>query len=434
LREPRVRLPAEVATLVPVECPSLEGGAGRLVDVSRSGLRLTAPGAPPLGARLSLALPGREGATTVVEALVRWWRPGRKGPGEGGLQVDPESLPAWHAVLKAHVAPRVGALAVLVHPAPADTCLQIALIGPDAEATTRLATRLGTARLAAQLVTPGHGAAAVATADVVVAGPYRQADDARAALGPLLGAPGAEAPLLLALVPGADPDACRALVEAGAFDCLPEPDGGEALARRLIVALRLCQQHRQSRAAADRLMDLSGRDPLTGLANRRQFLALAADERRRAKRMGEPLALLLLDLDHFKQVNDLYGHPAGDAALRALGRLLRRHLRPSDIVGRYGGEEFIMLLPGTDQQSGLTVADRLRALVAATAFDAQGNVRLTASIGVVASESPHEIPFAQLLASADRALYRAKQSGRNQVRPGVVVAAPSHRPEGPHHG
>ncbi len=419
---------------MPVECLSLEGGAGRLVDVSRSGLRLAAAGALRPGTRLSLALPGGEGAATVVEAVVRWWRPGRRGPGEGGLRIDPESLPVWSAALEAYVVPRLGALAALVPPAPADARPQIVLIGPDAEATARLATRLGTAGLAAQLVTPGHSTAVPATADIVVAGPYRRVDDARAALGPLLGAPDSEAPLLLALVPGADPGACRALLEAGAFDCLSERDGGEALDLRLVVALRLCRQRQQARAAADRLTDLSGRDPLTGLANRRQFLALAAAERRRARRMGEPLALLLLDVDHFKRVNDLYGHPAGDVALRALARLLRRHLRPSDIIGRYGGEEFIMLLPGTSQQGGLTVAERLRALVATAAFDAQGIVHMTASIGVVASESPHGIPFARLVASADHALYEAKCSGRNQVRPGVVPAAPARRLKEVPHG
>jgi diguanylate cyclase (GGDEF)-like protein len=145
--------------------------------------------------------------------------------------------------------------------------------------------------------------------------------------------------------------------------------------------------------------------------------------------MREPLALLLLDVDHFKQVNDLYGHPAGDATLRALARLLRRHLRPFDVVGRYGGEEFLVLLSGATQQGGLTAAERLRALIAATPFDVQGIIRLTASVGVVSSEPPHTVPFAQLLASADRALYRAKHSGRNQVKPGVLTTAPARPPE-----
>ncbi len=421
LREPRVRLPADVAQLLPVECLGLEEGTGRLIDVSCSGLRLLATVRPRLGDRLSLALPEGNGTTTVVEAVVRWWQPGGEGPGEGGLRVDPDSLQTWHELLRAHVTPRIDASAALLPPAPALYVPGIALVGPDAEATARLAARLSAAGLPARIVMPGAEDRAPAAVDIVIAGPYPSEPEARDALAALLRAPAPPSLLPLVLLPGADSAARRALLEAGAFDCLSEQDGGEALELRLVATLRLCQQRQQARGAADRLRDLLGRDPLTGLANRRRFLALAADERRRAYRLREPLALLLLDIDHFKQVNDLYGHPAGDAALRALSRLLRRHLRPFDVVGRYGGEEFIALLPGTTLHGGLRAADRLRALIAATPFDVQGIIRLTASIGVVSSEPPHTSSFAKLLASADRALYRAKHSGRNQVRPGVLA-------------
>jgi diguanylate cyclase (GGDEF)-like protein len=420
-REPRVRLPAEVAARLPIECLELPGGAGRLVDVSRNGLRLSAAGDPRPEDRLSLALPGRQGETAVVDAVVRWWQPGADRPGEGGLRVVPDSLHTWYDVLETHVAPAVATPGALLAERTCDEGPGVVVLGPDAEATARRAARLAAAGLrvrVGKVETP----TATAAPQVVVAGPYDPAG-AKATLAALAARPEREAALVVLLVPGATVAERRALLGAGAFDCLSESDPGEALDLRLVVALRLAETRRQSRIATDRLLDIRGRDPLTGLANRRQFLALAAEERRRAQGSGEPLALMLLDLDRFKQVNDLYGHAAGDAALRAFARLLRRHLRPFDLVGRYGGEEFIVLLSGACQASALTAAERLRTLIADTPFDVRGIIRLTASIGIVASEPPHEVPFATLLASADRALYRAKHSGRNQVRPGAVGGA-----------
>jgi two-component system cell cycle response regulator len=420
-REPRVRLPALVAARLPIECLELPGGPGRLVDVSRNGMRLSAAGDPRPDDRLSIALPGRHGETAVVDAVVRWWQPAAERPGEGGLRVVPDSLHAWHDVLETQVAPAVATPQALLGGPTCEEGPGVVLLGPDAEATARRAARLAAAGLPAS-VGRVESPRATAAPQVIVAGPYDPAG-ARATLAALAAQPEHEAALVVLLVPGAAVAERRALLEAGAFDCLCESDPGEALDLRLVVALRLAETRRQSRIATERLLDVSGRDPLTGLANRRQFLALAAEERRRAQRSGEPLALMLLDLDHFKQVNDLYGHAAGDAALRAFARLLRRHLRPFDLVGRYGGEEFVILLSGAGRTSALAAAERLRTLIAGTPFDVQGIVRLTASIGIVASEPPHEVPFATLLASADRALYRAKHSGRNRVRPGMVGAA-----------
>ena len=159
-------------------------------------------------------------------------------------------------------------------------------------------------------------------------------------------------------------------------------------------------------------------DPLTELPNRRAFDRALA----RASRGQGPLALVALDIDHFKQVNDTLGHPAGDAALRHLGRVLREVLREGDVAARVGGEEFDVLLPGGDLHLGLEVAERLRAQVEARPFLAQGGERrLTLSCGVAASPDPI-LSADNLVAAADAALYQAKREGRNRV---VAARRPS---------
>lgn len=429
-REPRIRLPGDLAERLPIECDALAGGVGRLVDVSRNGLRLLAAGDPRPDDQLSLALPGRDGGRAVVDAVVRWWQGAPTGAGQGGLRVAPDSLAAWQEILEVHVAPGVSAPEALLPAPPPENDPRLVLAGPDAAATAALAARLAARGLVFRLATDPPPPSLPPDAQVVVAGPYSEGCAARAAMEALAARRDLDGAFLILLVPGASADETRALLEAGAFECLADRKPWAALDLRLVVALRLCEARRRERLATERLLDACGRDPLTGLANRRQFLALAADERRRAARAGEPIALLLLDVDHFKQVNDLYGHSAGDAALRALARLLRRHLRPFDLVGRYGGEEFVTLLSGAGQRGALTAAERLRATIASTPFDTQGIIRLTASIGVVAVEAGQDVPFATLLASADRALYRAKHGGRNQVRPGIITGSPAARREG----
>ena len=158
-------------------------------------------------------------------------------------------------------------------------------------------------------------------------------------------------------------------------------------------------------------------DPLTELPNRRAF------DRALARASRGPLALVALDLDDFKQVNDTLGHAAGDAALRHLARVLREGLRDGDLAARVGGDEFFVLLPGGDLRLGLEVAERLRAQVEARPFRAEGAERwLTLSCGVAAFPDP--VPIADnLVKMADAALYQAKREGRNRVvaarRPGV---------------
>jgi diguanylate cyclase (GGDEF)-like protein/PAS domain S-box-containing protein len=163
------------------------------------------------------------------------------------------------------------------------------------------------------------------------------------------------------------------------------------------------------------LVRLATTDALTDIANRRHFLELAEREMQRARRHGRPLSLLMADIDHFKSINDRHGHAAGDAVLKAYVAALRRALRQEDVLGRLGGEEFGILLPETDMDSALEVAERLRRLIGEMEVDVGGAVlRPTHSIGVAVLR-PTGGSFAELMSRADAALYEAKQRGRNCV-------------------
>jgi diguanylate cyclase (GGDEF)-like protein/PAS domain S-box-containing protein len=157
-------------------------------------------------------------------------------------------------------------------------------------------------------------------------------------------------------------------------------------------------------------------DVLTGLNNRRHFYELAEQELARARRYGKPLAMLMLDVDHFKQVNDIYGHHAGDAALRKLSEVCIATLREIDIIGRYGGEEFVVLLPETDSLRALEAAERLRHALAEADVPLAGGdlLRFTVSIGVT-NLAATDADLDSVLKRADKGLYEAKNSGRNRV-------------------
>ncbi|MCA1990061.1 MAG: sensor domain-containing diguanylate cyclase [Desulfarculus sp.] len=164
------------------------------------------------------------------------------------------------------------------------------------------------------------------------------------------------------------------------------------------------------------LEQLSVTDGLTGLYNHRHLHQRLAEEVRRSRRQGQPVCLLMADLDHFKRVNDHLGHQAGDEALRLVASWLSHSVREVDTVGRYGGEEFVVVLSDCDLANGLKVAEKLRSLVETSSrrppFDALGG--LTISLGA-AQLKPGMTPE-ELINAADRALYRAKQGGRNQVQ------------------
>ena len=157
-------------------------------------------------------------------------------------------------------------------------------------------------------------------------------------------------------------------------------------------------------------------DPLTGLANRRLLIEQFQREAIRQRRSGKPLSLLLLDLDHFKSINDRYGHLAGDTCLIRISAVIQSRLRGADIVARFGGEEFIVLLPDTDEQGALIAAENLcRAVAAAKIVLPEAVVQLTVSIGIATAKRGETWDFDPLMGSADKAMYMAKKLGRNRV-------------------
>ena len=156
-------------------------------------------------------------------------------------------------------------------------------------------------------------------------------------------------------------------------------------------------------------------DGLTGLLNRRTFDSSLEQRLREAQRYGRPLSLLLLDVDHFKKVNDTHGHPAGDAVLSGVAKVAQKQARETDLVARYGGEEMALILPETDARGAWAIAERIRKAVEAAAHATeQGALRVTLSVGVATWTAGGESPD-DLLQAADKALYRAKENGRNRV-------------------
>lgn len=198
------------------------------------------------------------------------------------------------------------------------------------------------------------------------------------------------------------------------------PDTGTELLEHLAAVTAMCLDNAVSH---ERLRIDGITDPLTSLYNRRFFERRLREELDRwARRHDSALVGMLVDVDHFKQINDRYGHPAGDRALQGVARLLAHELRGSDVLARYGGEEFVLLMPDTSMDQGLAIAERLRMLVeqmAATGPSNRQDVRVTVSIGLACltpgTTQKIKDPGAWLLHQADAALYRAKQGGRNRV-------------------
>ena len=180
------------------------------------------------------------------------------------------------------------------------------------------------------------------------------------------------------------------------------------------LRVRLSDSNRELRRAFDQIEALAIRDELTTTFNRRFLMETLGRERSRAERLNEPFSVCLIDLDHFKAVNDTYGHGAGDAVLKHFASVAPRGLRGIDTFGRFGGEEFLLVLPGTDKQGAIAVAERMRAATEGTVFPGLPvERRVTISIGVATYVRVEET--GALLARADKALYQAKGSGRNRV-------------------
>jgi diguanylate cyclase (GGDEF)-like protein len=206
-------------------------------------------------------------------------------------------------------------------------------------------------------------------------------------------------------------DTARLMIDAHGLEAL------EAIARDLHRDLAVTDKRPAAPTAAgttvdtDSLERLASADPLTNLANRRGGERDIAAEISRARRQNTPLSCVLLDLDHFKQVNDTFGHQAGDQVLREVSALLRRTVRAYDILVRWGGEEFLLVLPGVEHEQALKLAERIRHAIENLPLSGIGGV--TASAGVAALGTDYS--FETMFGVADRRLYAAKAAGRNTV-------------------
>ncbi|HET7543310.1 MAG TPA: diguanylate cyclase [Polyangiaceae bacterium] len=219
----------------------------------------------------------------------------------------------------------------------------------------------------------------------------------------------------------AESDANRKVevLDQGASDYVTKPFNDRELLARVKVHYRLKALQDQLREANKRLEALADTDGLTGLYNRRYFDALLGRELQRTERYKTPLGLVLLDIDHFKKINDSFGHSTGDEVLRNVARLVTASVRVTDTVARYGGEEFAIVFTQTTASGVTEVTERLRQRLADFTHESQGNrLQCSSSFGISVCDGRAPTPSArELIERADRALYQAKRSGRNCVVP-----------------
>jgi diguanylate cyclase (GGDEF)-like protein len=208
-------------------------------------------------------------------------------------------------------------------------------------------------------------------------------------------------------------------LEAGADEYIRKPANEAELLARLKTARRILELERSLREANARVQRLSITDPVVGTYNRRYLNEQLPRDVERARRYGRPLALVMADLDAFKQINDVHGHPTGDQVLRCFAEHVQTRIRrSSDWVARYGGEEFVIVLPGIELIEAAAVAEKIRADCASIAMVSPvGPVQVTASFGVSFLDSQPDITaaVAELLRRADASLYKSKHDGRNRV-------------------
>ncbi len=205
-------------------------------------------------------------------------------------------------------------------------------------------------------------------------------------------------------------------MEAGADDYITKPFKTGELRVRLRAGRRIIDLQNNLIEAREALRDKATHDPLTGLWNHGEILLILEREISRAERDGSCVSVIMADLDHFKKVNDGYGHMAGDAVLRLTVRRMQSLVRDYDSIGRYGGEEFLLVLPGCDVSSASVLAERLRQSICVAGMDtADGMIPITISLGVATIGKWSMSDPEDLVRAADLALYRAKANGRNRV-------------------
>lgn len=212
-------------------------------------------------------------------------------------------------------------------------------------------------------------------------------------------------------------------LQVGADDYLPKPFSARELEARIFAALRsktnqteLAERNRQLESMLHHVESLAITDPLTGLFNRRRFSDVLRREVAVTRRYKNPLALLMIDLDHFKVINDRFGHDAGDEVLRAIAVALSTGLREVDLAARYGGEEFAVIMPHTSKTNAEIVAQRVAKQIAVLQHQFNGEtVALTASLGIAEVADLNEPTAENLVKAADVALYEAKRAGRNRI-------------------
>lgn len=205
-------------------------------------------------------------------------------------------------------------------------------------------------------------------------------------------------------------------MDAGVDDYITKPFDDLELKARLFAGQRVINLQNQLLATRKILEHAASYDHLTGLMNRREIMESLQRELSRAKREHSPLTIAMIDVDHFKKVNDEFGHLFGDEALQEVARRLQSQLRSYDSVGRYGGEEFLLVLPGCDLASALSRTDHIRYFMQLTPVTALGKCTpITVSIGVATMNRQTEVELKSLLTQADIGLYEAKKNGRNRV-------------------
>src|SRR6185436_17739285 len=205
-------------------------------------------------------------------------------------------------------------------------------------------------------------------------------------------------------------------LDSGADDYVIKPYDAQELQVRLRTGKRILYLQEQLIAARESLREQATHDSLTGLWNRAAVFEILANELARQKRHGGSIAIAMIDLDHFKRINDDYGHQIGDQTLRAVAEAMTRCTRRYDAVGRFGGEEFLIILPGCDKMNALSHAERVRAAISNLTVKVPGRfLTVTASVGVATVLAGSDIDSCLLIRAADTALYRAKNNGRNCV-------------------